>query len=640
MNASIAERRLNRWRSAVTEQSASISLDDFQSLIRRMYLEKDRGAGRRRHVHVADGGGRRVGGGACAKARTRSRRPSLPTCWPGSRRSPTWWTSTWPRPCGKNMATDARVAANSSARAMMPGNRRRLGRTSDRSSDRSMQTRADTSCCRSTSEFACIVALVCCDRDLLQSCDRGRCDGADRKIGASNRARRTISRSASGRRFESKSTAVELARNCASKSRSPTATACRRPRAAPTHSCRRRRTWPRRRPSIRRSAALASAIQIALVDGETRHRSNKRCSPMRRRNRIRPSVALPATAELIVSLGSDAVRTARGVSESRVRRRSTRRAGRRVEQRRRSADRVVRLRCGRRARDLGRRRRAVPRTWPPMTTRFDALRDGSSWAGGWSFCAAAKCRKSCLAEGGPLAPLLPGQVRRSRALAGNGPAGAFRRSRRRRSRSRGHDLRVPRLVDVEGNIEVYAGRQADRFAARRAIAARLGRSHVCRASISAQPPLADWPGRTAFFRRCCGPILANDRSERRVATTRDARLQRSSGALRQQLGRSFAGVVPIGFPLVAVLAIVYLLLLGPLDYLLVNRWLRRPLVAWITFPLIVLAFSARGAGRWRNGARRPARASIRLELVDIDTIAGRARGTLWATLYSPQARAV
>ena len=50
-----------------------------------------------------------------------------------------------------------------------------------------------------------------------------------------------------------------------------------------------------------------------------------------------------------------------------------------------------------------------------------------------------------------------------------------------------------------------------------------------------------------------------------------------SGALRQRLGRSFTSLAPIGFPLVAVLAIAYLFVLGPLDYLLVQRWLRQPL---------------------------------------------------------------
>src|SRR2546430_1292028 len=54
-----------------------------------------------------------------------------------------------------------------------------------------------------------------------------------------------------------------------------------------------------------------------------------------------------------------------------------------------------------------------------------------------------------------------------------------------------------------------------------------------------------------------------------------------SGALRQQLGRSFVGVVPLGFGVVALFAIAYMVFLGPIDFLLVNRWMRRSVIAWV-----------------------------------------------------------
>jgi len=110
-----------------------------------------------------------------------------------------------------------------------------------------------------------------------------------------------------------------------------------------------------------------------------------------------------------------------------------------------------------------------------------------------------------------------------------------------------------------------------------------------------------------------------------------------SGALRQQLGRSFPSVTAIGFPIVAGLAITYLAFLGPLDYLLVHRWLRRPLVAWITFPAIVLTFSCVAAAvgtHFRGGASTQIN---RINLIDVDAD-GRARGATWAVLYSREAR--
>jgi hypothetical protein len=150
-------------------------------------------------------------------------------------------------------------------------------------------------------------------------------------------------------------------------------------------------------------------------------------------------------------------------------------------------------------------------------------------------------------------------------------------------------------------------------------------------------PLDEWVGRKAFLQAVLRPYLAQ-RDEAKGAQSLVARGYNDlSGALRQRLGRSFVGVAPISFSLVLILAIAYLLALGPVDYLLVHRWLRRPWVAWISFPLIVFVFgmAAIALADWRQ-AGTAARVN-RLEVVDIDTVSGRARGTFWATLYSPRA---
>src|SRR6185436_6169968 len=107
----------------------------------------------------------------------------------------------------------------------------------------------------------------------------------------------------------------------------------------------------------------------------------------------------------------------------------------------------------------------------------------------------------------------------------------------------------------------------------------------------------------AFLQTLLRPYLANigssDSSQRLVTRGYND----LGGAMRQQLGQSFVSVVPVGFAVVAGLAIAYMVFLGPLDYLLVNRWLRRPWVAWISFPLIVLAFcgAAMLLASWRHG---------------------------------------
>jgi hypothetical protein len=198
-------------------------------------------------------------------------------------------------------------------------------------------------------------------------------------------------------------------------------------------------------------------------------------------------------------------------------------------------------------------------------------------------------------------------------------------------------LRVPRLIDVEGNIEAYAGRKASDLPV--VVRSAHGLGEVAFVGVDfRQPPLADWPGRTAFLQTLLRPYLAaggpGDATQRLVTRGYND----LGGALRQQLGRSFVSVVPISFAVVAALAILYIVFLGPLDYLLVNRWLRRPWVAWVSFPLMVVAFcsAAMSLAAWRNGGA--ALHANRLELVDVDTISGRARGTLWTTIYSPTAR--
>jgi hypothetical protein len=152
-----------------------------------------------------------------------------------------------------------------------------------------------------------------------------------------------------------------------------------------------------------------------------------------------------------------------------------------------------------------------------------------------------------------------------------------------------------------------------------------------------QPLLANWPGRGAFLQALLRPYLATigpgDATQRLVTRGYND----LGGALRQRLGRSFASIAPIGFAIVAALAILYIAFLGPIDYLFVNRWLRKPWAAWVTFPLIILGFcgAAMSLAAWRNGGATST--ANRLELVDIDTLAGRARGTLWTTVYSPTA---
>lgn len=241
-----------------------------------------------------------------------------------------------------------------------------------------------------------------------------------------------------------------------------------------------------------------------------------------------------------------------------------------------------------------------------------------------------------IGDSGPLAEFVPGRfvdmIDLSQTSALEHFAGSVVPILTRHSRL---DLPVAQLSDVSGRIESYAGRQPTDLPL--VVWAPRGLGEIVFAGIDVdQPPLVDWRGRPDLLRALVGlgttPLDGAGDWSLKLATSGYNDL---AGALRLRLGRSVPSVTTIAFSAVALLAIGYLLVLGPLDYLVVHKLLGRPMVAWVTFPLIVVATS--GGAYWLAEHTRGTRHVNQLELVDVDTIHGRARGTYWATLYSPGA---
>lgn len=280
---------------------------------------------------------------------------------------------------------------------------------------------------------------------------------------------------------------------------------------------------------------------------------------------------------------------------------------------------------------------AVARALAEDTTRFAALAQWVELGGHLVILCSGDRAESLAAEAGPLAALLPGDFVDVVNLTELGPLEHFAEPAPPIAvTGRAPSLRVPRLSNVQGQIEVFAGRQPTDLPLVVRTARGLGEVLFVGFDLAA-PPLAEWPGRRTLLQALLRPIVVTggpqDESQRIMARGYND----LAGALRQQIGRSFASSVPIPFALVAVLAMCYLLILGPIDYLLVRRWLRRPLAAWITLPLILVLFGAgaMGLAEWRRGAN--GLTANQVELIDIDTTAGFARGTLWTTVYSPRA---
>jgi hypothetical protein len=121
--------------------------------------------------------------------------------------------------------------------------------------------------------------------------------------------------------------------------------------------------------------------------------------------------------------------------------------------------------------------------------------------------------------------------------------------------------------------------------------------------------------------------------------------------LRGALDQHFSGVTTLSFALVALLVVGYIGLIGPGDFFLVQRLLRRMELTWITFPLIVVCTSV-GAYWLATTSKGNQLRVAQIEIVDVaiapeknvaaTTVAdpktgGLMRGTVWTHFFSPSA---
>ena len=106
------------------------------------------------------------------------------------------------------------------------------------------------------------------------------------------------------------------------------------------------------------------------------------------------------------------------------------------------------------------------------------------------------------------------------------------------------------------------------------------------------------------------------------------------GQLRVPLD-SFSSVKFVAFTWIALLIGLYILCIGPGDFFFLKKLLGKMELTWITFPLLALLFCGLAWGISRM--TRPDSIQVnQLEIIDIDTIDGRARGSVWSNLYSPR----
>jgi hypothetical protein len=156
-----------------------------------------------------------------------------------------------------------------------------------------------------------------------------------------------------------------------------------------------------------------------------------------------------------------------------------------------------------------------------------------------------------------------------------------------------------------------------------------------------QKIFSDWPDRGLFWIRALDLKRSRPANAANTAMPVGARFYASgvtdlASQLRVAL-EQFPRVKLIPFGWVAFLIFLYVLAIGPGDYLFLKRVLKRMELTWITFPAIVvgvslLAYSA--AYRLKGNDLLV----NKVDVVDVDQVSGLTRGRSWATLFSPQNR--
>jgi hypothetical protein len=157
-----------------------------------------------------------------------------------------------------------------------------------------------------------------------------------------------------------------------------------------------------------------------------------------------------------------------------------------------------------------------------------------------------------------------------------------------------------------------------------------------------QAPFDTWEDRALFWVKALDLRRQGvDESTMTPGVTPAGRLyQNNVSDLSTQLRKAleqFTGVTLIPFGWVAFFIFLYILLIGPGDYLFLKKVLKRMELTWITFPTIVVSVSV--LAYYAAYAVKGSELRInQVEIVDLDQPAGLVRGSTFLTLFSPQNR--
>ncbi len=277
---------------------------------------------------------------------------------------------------------------------------------------------------------------------------------------------------------------------------------------------------------------------------------------------------------------------------------------------------------------------AEDQAYAPLMADPERLEALEEWVelGGHVMLACGAEAPRLLAPESPLARFSPGKFAELIALPKTTSLETYSGVSSRVEAKRGRGILAARLDDLHATVELREGDLPLVVRAPRG----FGRVTFLAIDLSREP-LAAWPGRIGLVHRLLGGAArrANeDEQDSGRAPAVHLGITDLAGQLRGALDQ-FAGVELAPFWLVAALIFVYLLLIGPLDFLLHRKLTGRMALSWVTFPFWVLLFSA--GAYW--GAERLKGNQLRVnqvDLVDVDVASNRVRGTTWLNLFSPE----
>jgi hypothetical protein len=160
----------------------------------------------------------------------------------------------------------------------------------------------------------------------------------------------------------------------------------------------------------------------------------------------------------------------------------------------------------------------------------------------------------------------------------------------------------------------------------------LGKATVFAGGLD-QPPIANWKKYEALLDRMLPDLLPERRKRRDGPMGPEVRYSELAGQVRLNLDQ-FEAQGKASFSVVAAMLLLVIAIIGPIDYLLINRFLGRPLLGWVSFPITIVAFSV-GFVMWKQDGDI---VKVRqISVIDIDPVSRTGRGFAWAQLFSNRA---